>query len=236
MLAGRTGPRLQSPRMDAKPDETAPTARRGYHHGALKAAMVEAAVALVQERGADAVTVREAARRAGVSSGAPFRHFPNRTALMTAAAEEAMRRFRAEIDAAMAEAAGEDALVRFSALALAYLRWSVRNPALFEILGNRRSLDLARAPQLQADLATLSDLVIKLLTEARDAGLLRSDDVFYLALNARTMAYGMSHMLIDQQLEEWGIDDALAEAAMAAAMRHYLRGIAADPDRHAFRV
>ena len=51
------------------------------------------------EGGADAVSVREAARRAGVSPGAPFRHFPSRDALMDAVAEEAQRRFRAEIDA-----------------------------------------------------------------------------------------------------------------------------------------
>ncbi len=55
---------------------------------------------LAEEGGAEAVSVREAARRAGVSPGAPFRHFPSRDALMTAVAEEAQRRFRAEIDMA----------------------------------------------------------------------------------------------------------------------------------------
>src|SRR5579871_2109283 len=75
-------------------------ARRAYHHGNLRAALVEAALALVEDVGADRVTVREAARRAGVSSGAPFRHFPDRTALLTAVAEEAMRRLRVAVDAA----------------------------------------------------------------------------------------------------------------------------------------
>lgn len=207
-----------------------------YHHGRLKAAMVEATVALVEERGPGQVSVREAARRAGVSSGAPFRHFPTRAALLTAAAEEAMRRFRAEIDAAMAEAAGEDALVRLSALGRAYLTWATRNPTLFEILGDRRGLDLAGAEGLRRDLAEVQALVVALLTEARDAGQLRSDDVFNLMLNARTLVYGLARMRIERQLVEMGVDDADAESAMLGALRHFLRLIAADPDRHAWRV
>jgi AcrR family transcriptional regulator len=215
--------------------ESAERPRDGrYHHGRLKEAMVEATIALVQERGVEAVSVREAARRAGVSSGAPFRHFPTRAALLTAAAEEAMRRFRAEIDASMAEVAGKDPLVRLSALGRAYIRWSVGYPTLFEIVGNRRTLDLERSTQLRADIADLGQLVVDLLAEAKGAGLLRSDDVFNLALNVRTLAYGMAHMFVDRQLAEWGIDDGAAPAVMAAAMRHFLAGIAKHPERHDF--
>ncbi len=218
------------------PAKSARTGTTPYHHGRLKQAMVEATVALVQERGPEQVSVREVARRAGVSSGAPFRHFPNRAALLTAAAEEAMRRFRAEIDAAMATVADKDPLVRFSALAAAYLRWSVRNPTLFDILGDRRTLDLESSQTLRRDLAEIQALVMELLSEASAQGLLRSDDLFDLALNARTLAYGMAHMFVDRQLVEWGVEDSAAERVMAKAMRHYLRGIAVDPDRHAFCV
>ena len=77
-----------------------------YHHGDLRRVLIEAALQLAGEGGADAVSVREAARRAGVSPGAPFRHFPSRDALMKAVAEEAQRRFRAEIDARAGRGAG----------------------------------------------------------------------------------------------------------------------------------
>src|SRR5260221_12179552 len=72
-----------------------------YHHGDLRRVLIDAALQLVGEGGADAVSVREAARRAGVSPGAPFRHFPSRDALMNAVAEEAQRRFRAGSGAAV---------------------------------------------------------------------------------------------------------------------------------------
>ena len=75
----------------------APSTRAGkpkppttYHHGNLRQVLIDATLALIEEGGPEAVTVREAARRAGVSPGAPFRHFPTRTSLMTAVAEANM--------------------------------------------------------------------------------------------------------------------------------------------------
>jgi 3-phosphoglycerate kinase len=76
------------------------SAQKPYHHGDLRRVLIDAALQLVSEGGMDAVSVREAARRAGVSPGAPFRHFASRDALMQAVAEEAQRRFRTEIEAA----------------------------------------------------------------------------------------------------------------------------------------
>src|ERR1700688_3516304 len=75
-----------------------------YHHGDLRRVLIDAALGLAEEGGDDAVSVREAAPRAGGSLGAPCRRFPSRVALMTAVAEEAQRRFRAEIEVGLSEA------------------------------------------------------------------------------------------------------------------------------------
>src|SRR5215207_10893901 len=91
MLGG--GMRTASKRSPAKRPPAGPRRRtpaaKPYHHGDLRRVLIDAALQLVGEGGPDAVRVREAARRAGVSPGAPFRHFPSRAALMNAAAEEA---------------------------------------------------------------------------------------------------------------------------------------------------
>src|SRR5690242_7965528 len=110
---------------------SAPPPRKPYHHGDLRRVLIEAALHLAAEGGAAQVSVREAARRAGVSPGAPFRHFPSREALLTAVAEEAQRRFRAEIAAALT-AAPDAPLAQFRGIGLAYLRWAMKNPAHFE--------------------------------------------------------------------------------------------------------
>src|SRR3954471_8185824 len=77
--------------------------RATYHHGDLRAALVTAAWELVAERGVPGLSVAEAARRAGVSSAAPYRHFSSRTALLSAAATVAGRRLSEQMEAAVEE-------------------------------------------------------------------------------------------------------------------------------------
>jgi AcrR family transcriptional regulator len=74
--------------------------RAAYHHGDLKAALVESALALIAERGVAALSVAEVARRTEVSGGAPYRHFPSRQALLVAAATTAARNLTARFEAA----------------------------------------------------------------------------------------------------------------------------------------
>ncbi|WP_430650199.1 TetR/AcrR family transcriptional regulator, partial [Bradyrhizobium lablabi] len=105
-----------------------------------------------------------------VSPGAPFRHFPSRNALMQAVAEEAQRRFRAEIEAALAAAPAGDPLGRFRCLGLAYLRWAMRNPTHFEIISSRRLFDHDRAVAISSDNAELIGLTERTLAEAFAAG------------------------------------------------------------------
>ena len=75
--------------------------RSTYHHGDLRAALVGAARELVAEKGVAGLSVAEAARRAGVSAAAPYRHFEGRAALLSAAATDAGRQLRAEMQAAL---------------------------------------------------------------------------------------------------------------------------------------
>src|SRR5689334_21589913 len=116
--AAKSAPAKSAARAGAKPRQNASrqAAARPYHHGDLRRALIDAAMDLVGEGGPDAVSVREAARRAGVSPGAPFRHFASRDALIAAVAEEAQRRFRDEIEATLAKVPVDDPLARFRAL------------------------------------------------------------------------------------------------------------------------
>ena len=147
-----------------------PAAPKPYHHGDLRRVLIDAALKLAEEGGPEAVSVREAARRAGVSPGAPFRHFDSRAALMTAVAEEAQRRFRAEIEAALAGAPAGDPLLRFRALGLAYLRWAMKNPAHFEIISSHRHFDHDAAAALSADNSELIGLTERICARHRLPG------------------------------------------------------------------
>lgn len=210
-------PRRRTARADAP---------KPYHHGDLRRVLIDAALQLVGEGGAEAVSVREAARRAGVSPGAPFRHFPSRDALMQAVAEEAQRRFRAEIEAALAEAPAGDPLGRFRCLGLAYLRWAMRNPTHFEIISSRRFFDHDRAVAVSRDNAELIELTERTLAEAFAAGQLRPTDLKQVQIAGRALVYGFARMNIDGHFPRWGVAGPEAERSAEAILDLFIEGIA----------
>lgn len=197
-----------------------------YHHGDLRRVLIDAALQLVSERGMDAVSVREAARRAGVSPGAPFRHFPSRDALIQAVAEEAQRRFRAEIEAALVDAPAGDPLGRFRRLGLAYLRWAMRHPTHFEVISSRRLFDHDRAAAVSSDNAELIALTEQTLADAFAAGQLRPADLKQIQIAGRALVYGFARMNIDGHFPRWGVADGEAERTAEAVLDVFITGIA----------
>jgi AcrR family transcriptional regulator len=202
---------------------------RPYHHGDLRRVLIDAAFQLVEEGGPERVSVREAARRAGVSPGAPFRHFESREALITAVAMEAQRRFHAEIATALAETPPGDPLARFRSLGLAYLRWAMRNPAHFEIISSGRFFDYDKATDLVRDNAAVIGTVERTLAEAFAQDQLRTVDLRQLQIAARALVYGFARMKIDGHFPRWGIAAADAERTAEAVVDLFIDGIAKRP-------
>ncbi|WP_230684902.1 TetR/AcrR family transcriptional regulator [Cellulomonas sp. JZ18] len=110
--------------------------RAGYHHGALRTALLEGAREMLVERGPDGFSLNALARRVGVSTAAPYRHFADRDALLCALADEGYVAFGAALDAAVHASSGpRDRLRR---LGIAYLRYAAENPAVFAIMFTAR--------------------------------------------------------------------------------------------------
>lgn len=196
-----------------------PTSRpTAYRHGRLREALIEAAVQLVEEGGPENVSVREAAKRAGVSPGAPFRHFENKTALMTAVAEQAMSRFRAEIELAVAGVAADDPVGRFAAVGDAYLRWARTNPTHFQVISTRSLIDWAGSESLRRDNEAVRSLMAEAMTEAQARGLLRSHDLAGTQVVARALVYGLARMFIDGHFAQWALDGEEIERTMQDAL------------------
>jgi AcrR family transcriptional regulator len=191
--------------------------------------LVEAALALAEEAGEDGVTMREAARRAGVSPAAPFRHFPDREALLAAVADEAQRRFRGEIDTALAAAPAGDPLARLKAFGLGYLRWALRNPAHFHILSTRGIFDLEGADALREDNARIISLVEETLAAACRLGLLRTAEPKLAMIASRALVYGFARMFIDGHFPRWKIAAEEAERLVEPLLDLFIAGIAAPP-------
>src|SRR5689334_5766770 len=104
--------------------------RRGYHHGNLREALIRAALSLIAEKGPAGFTFAEAARSAGVSAAAPYRHFRDRDELMADVARQGFARFAAMLATAWEEGRPTP-LVALERLGRAYLGFAREEPAYF---------------------------------------------------------------------------------------------------------
>lgn len=119
---------------------------RPYHHGDLKAALLDTAVDLIRERGVQGFTLAEASRRLGVSPAAPYRHFTDREQILVALAMRAAGRLA---EATAEEAAGlPSPTERLQAAARAYVRCAARDRPLFEALVGA-GLEKSAHPELE---------------------------------------------------------------------------------------
>lgn len=202
--------------------------RTRYHHGNLREALITATLRLIEENGAGRVSVRDAARRAGVSSGAPFRHFPSREALMAAVAEEAQRRFRAEIAAAQAALTTDDPLVRLRAMGEAYVSWVLNNPAHFQVISSRWLFDYDRADALKRDNEEVIEQMDVLLREAEARGQLREHDLRLIRVTARALVYGLARMTVDGHLPRWGVAENEVRSIAAKAIALLVTGFGGE--------
>lgn len=108
-----------------------PQASAPYHHGDLRAACLRAARELLEEGGDAGLSLRAVARRAGVSPTAPYRHYADRDALVSAVAAEGYRELAGYLAAAHPSPATPDDL---AAIAVAYVRFALEHPALFRVM------------------------------------------------------------------------------------------------------
>jgi len=104
--------------------------RRGYHHGNLRAALIEAALGLIERQGANGFSFAEAARAAGVSPAAPYRHFKDRDALLSEIALVGFQRFADHLERAL-DSSGPSAMRAFEAVTSAYLEFARTERAYF---------------------------------------------------------------------------------------------------------
>jgi AcrR family transcriptional regulator len=107
--------------------------RRGYHHGNLREALVRAALDLIAEKGPGGFTFADAARSAGVSSAAPYRHFRDRDALMTDVARRGFERFESELARAWNDGAPEP-FAAFESIGRAYIAFARDEPAYYSAM------------------------------------------------------------------------------------------------------
>ncbi|MEM7508111.1 MAG: TetR/AcrR family transcriptional regulator [Pseudomonadota bacterium] len=143
---------------EAKPDDAS---GRSYHHGDLKAALIDATIDLIRTKRVEEVSVADAARAAGVSSGAPYRHFKDRDELLAHVAAEGFRRLNAAKEAGFG-AHPRDSVESLIAGGCNYTEFGADNPELFHLMWSAArhedTIDVARMAGQSAYLGFIEEL------------------------------------------------------------------------------
>jgi AcrR family transcriptional regulator len=163
--------------------------RSAYHHRALRPALIAAARALLDEGGPEAVGLREAARRVGVSPTATYRHFRDKDALLAAVAAEGFREFGAAL------AAGQSAADPFAGMGAAYIDFALAKPGMFQLMFS----PLLAAQAADPDLSAAADAAFALLrkrAEASSPGPF-GGDVEATTIAAWSLVHGLSRLVLD---------------------------------------
>lgn len=210
-----------------RPVRATPTARP-YHHGKLRQALIDMAVVVSAETGKDIVSVREVARRLGVSSGAPFRHFPDREALMTAVAEEAMMKLRQRVEHDLRQAP-PDPVARLKTLGSSFIEWALTSPTQFKLVSSRRLFDFDSSRSLSLHFDAVRNITMTLVEQAQAEGALPPAPPAETALGLRALVYGLARMQVDGPLPQWQVAPASARQTLVNVMTLLVDGLVSQP-------
>jgi AcrR family transcriptional regulator len=217
--------------MPTKPDPKSPepTKKSGtsYHHGDLRKALIKTGLSVIREQGAHALSLREAARMAGVSEAAPYRHFTNKESLLAAIAEEGFKRLHADLLEAT-QGFPNNPLARLHALADRYVGFALEETDHFRTMYSS-SLVPPHAethPDLsKAALATFDELV-KVVEDCQKTGSISSSvDAKVTSTRLWASIYGMTLLLIDQQMAFLGVTVDQSHAIIRDQLDSHLDGL-----------
>lgn len=146
-----------------------------YHHGDLRTALLAEATAMIAGGGAASVTMRAIGRRLGVSRGAPYRHFANKTALLVAVAAAGFDRLKDRLQTIDA-GAPRSSVERLRRMGEEYVRFALENPAHYRLMYGKEALTRQDQPELrEAAIALFEQLVGVIKAHQRSGGIKRQD-------------------------------------------------------------
>ena len=171
--------------------------KRNYHHGDLRSTLINATIEIITQHGADKITMRSLSDWIGVSRTAAYRHFDNKTDLLSATAIEGFQRFSYLLKTARCDRS-HDIHQRFKNMGQTYIQFAVENPAYYQlmfggVIGQKDdALHLAGNAAFDELLAMLETLYQELA--------ISNNDVRLQALYIWSTMHGLASLIIDNKL------------------------------------
>lgn len=177
-------------------------ADRPYHHGDLRQALIDAATELLREGGPEALSLRAAARKAGVSQTAPYRHFKDRRELVAGVAQAAFVRMGDQIGRAVHE--GERGLPALRRGMAAYIHFAQEHSAEYRVMFGAELARRDDLPQLDETALGVFGILRNGIERLQQGGFLGKGDPGLMAITAWATLHGLAMLSLDGQTDVTG--------------------------------
>jgi len=196
--------------------------RATYHHGDLRRALIEAAVALIAEQGPEAFTLREAARRVGVNHRAVYRHFADKSALLAAVAEQGYRELLTRMERAQERA--PDIEAELHALGRAYVKFALERPADYRVMFGPRLNEDGRFPALEAEVQRAYAHIAELVARGVREGVLAPSSEVAVVTTLWSALHGFASLALMRRVHVSGAEvPRYTDRVLAPTIRGLLR-------------
>lgn len=194
-----------------------------YHHGDLRNALIQAATTVLLEKGAAGLSLREVAKVAGVSHAAPYRHFPDKAALLRVLAQEGFERLTAAINLA-AENSPHNSEQRLIEAGVAYVRIAVQQPEITRLMFGG-TVESQQDPAYLAASAASYGALLGIIREGIAQGTFRQRPPQELVMVAWASMHGLAMLAVASLLEVDLDDESALDTLIRSVASNVIYGI-----------
>jgi len=199
-------------------------AKERYHHGDLRSALLEAALDVISEIGPQGLSIREVARRAGVSHAAPYRHFTDKNELILAVVVQGFDLMQRMMQEEQAKA-GDDAIGQFAASGLGYINFALQHPAYYRVMFSGDLLSTTGDMSLRHTGEEAMQEMVNGVRRCQDEGIVREGDPVLQALTIWSTIHGYVSLINDNRIDHLLDGDHSAESARDAVLALLFQGL-----------
>jgi len=194
-------------------------AKESYHHGNLKEALIDSGLQILKEEGISALSLRSAARRAGVSHSAPYAHFTSKNALLAAITTQGFLRLHADLEGTAADNQGsaEELLLE---TAWAYAHFALAEPALFKLMFSGILEDEHAYPEYMAAARSTYQHLVEVVAHCQTAGVLKTGPAEESAIAIWSVVHGFIVLYRERQFPGHLVNKARLKTILKKTLEH----------------
>ncbi len=198
--------------------------KKGYHHGDLRQSLIDATVSLINAGEIAHLSLREVARKLGVSHNAPYRHFADKEALLSAVAAQGFQTLASAMQQALKSIVVEDG-AQLMEIGIAYVHFALKYPSHYRVMFGSYGSNTNRYAILTESADQAFMVLVNVIKQGQVAGVFRAGDTWQMAMVAWSLVHGQAMLAIDGRLPMYG--DSFEEFLQFSA-RMLVNGLADD--------